>query len=362
MEKNKNKRFRFFAAASLSVGVAVAMFGYVNAQAPGAAPGNVETDTHRFQLITDGVYHFMGTGSVNTMSNGMLVVGENDLLVVDSHVTPNAARHLLESIKAVSNKPVRYLVNTHYHFDHAHGNQVFPSDVEIIGHTYTREKLSGALGNVLEESTFASFTAGVPAQIDNLLTQISEATDATRRAALQAQLSTAMAHQTSLAETAPTAPNITIESELTLYQTIMQGSREIQILHMGRGHTAGDVVVFLPQERIVFTGDLMLPGLAYMGDAYAADWPATLEELKTLDFDTILPGHGGPIEGKEMIDHFQAYLRDLWEKTGYMKRQGLTVEETAATIDMTNHSANYAQIRGPGADIRAIRRMYELLD
>ena len=358
------KRFRLFTLTTLAAGVTAVMLGYTNVQlsAQTPAPSVIETNSHRFSQIADGVYHYVGTGAVNVMSNGMLVVGENDLLLVDSHVTPGAARALLDAVKAVSDKPVRYLVNSHYHFDHAHGNQVFPADVEIIGHSFTRAKLNGEMGNVLEESTFISFTEGVPAQIANLQTQIAEATDADRKAALEAQLSTALAHQTSLAEIVPTPPNITLEKELTLYQTVMQGSREIQILHTGRGHTGGDVVVFLPQEKLLFTGDLLLPGLSYMGDAFAQDWPNALEALRALDFDTVLPGHGAPMQGKEKIDHFQAYLRDLWTKTASMKQQGLTWQQTAEQIDMTNHSNNYAQIRSAGADPRAIRRIYELLD
>ena len=119
----------------------------------------VETDSHRFQQVAEGVWFATGTGSVFTMSNAMVLVGENDTLVVDSHVTGAASRALLDSIPALTDKPIRYLVNSHYHFDHAHGNQSFPPGVEIIGHEYTRIKLNGENGNVLEENTFKSFWA-----------------------------------------------------------------------------------------------------------------------------------------------------------------------------------------------------------
>lgn len=358
--KNKNNTLNLAVMGIMGTGLLSVLFGFVNAQS--GDPTVIETASHRFTQMAEGVYQVTGTGAVNVMSNALLVVGENDVLVVDSHVTPNAANALLNSIPAVTNKPVRYLVNSHYHFDHAHGNQVLPPDVEIIGHEYTRAKLNGELGNVLEESTHISFTEGVPGQIANLERQIAETSDAAQRATLQTQLGVAQAHLTSLREVIPTPPNITLETKMTLFQTVMQGSREIQLLHIGRGHTAGDVVVYLPQERMVFTGDLMLPGLSYMGDSFPQEWPATLEQLKSLDFDIILPGHGAPLQGKEKIDHFQAYLGDLWQKTEAMKARGLTAEETAAQIDMTNHADNYAQIRGPGADVRAIRRIYTLLD
>jgi cyclase len=358
------RSIRLLPFSLIAIGAAALLFGYVNAQAP-AAPDNrniIETHSHRFERITEGVYHFVGTGTVTVMSNGMLLVGENDLLVVDSHVTPDAARHMLEAIKQVSDKPVRYLINTHFHFDHAHGNQIFPPEVEIIGHRFTRQKLTGELGNVLEESTFLSFTGPVPQQITSLERQIAETTDASRKAVLEQQLETTRAYQRSLAEIVPTPPNITIEKEMTLYQRVMHGSREVQLLHHGRGHTGGDLVVYLPEERIIFTGDLLGPSLIYMGDAFALEWADTLEALKSLDIDVILPGHGAPMSGTEKIQQFQDYLRDLWAKTGQLKAQGLTAEQAAERIDMTNHSNNYPQIRGPGADVRAIRRIYELLD
>ena len=105
----------------------------------------VESETHRFVEVAKGVWHVSGNGKIHTMSNAMVLVGEFDTLVVDSHVTPSAARTLLDSLLVITDKPVRYLVNSHYHFDHAHGNQSFPSGIEIIGHEFTRAKLSGNL-------------------------------------------------------------------------------------------------------------------------------------------------------------------------------------------------------------------------
>ena len=91
------------------------------------------------------------------------------------------------------------------------------------------------------------------------------------------------------------------------------------------------------------------------------EWPGTLEALKALDFDVLLPGHGAPVMSKERISYFQTYLNDLWEKTREMYGRGVSAEEAAEQIDMTNHSDNYSQLTGPGVDPRAIRRIYQLL-
>ena len=322
----------------------------------------VETGTHRFVEVADGVWQVTGTGSVFTMSNAMILVGEFDTLVVDSHVTPAASRALLESIPAVTDKPVRYLVNSHYHFDHAHGNQSFPEGVEIIGHEFTRAKLNGDIGNVLEENTFRSFSDPVPATVANLAQRAREETDPRRRTELEETHRVQQEYMNAIEEVVPTPPNITLQDEMTLFQVVANGSREIQLLHFGRAHTGGDVVIYLPQEKVVFTGDMMLPGLAYMGDGHVDEWPDSLEGLKALDFETWLPGHGPVMRNKQPIENFQAYLRDLWDRTSLQYRMGVAWEEAAEQIDMTDHSDNYAQINSPGVDPRAIRRIYQLLD
>jgi len=322
----------------------------------------VESDSHRFTEVATDVWHVSGTGSVYTMSNAMVLVGARDVLVVDSHVTPEAAGALLASLSVITDKPVRYLVNSHYHFDHAHGNQAFPESVDIIGHTFTRAKLSGEIGNVLEENTFRSFSDGVPTLVAQLEQQVVAETDPGRRAGLEERHRVQRNYLNSLREVVPTPPNITLETEMTLFQLSDRGSREIRLLHLGRAHTGGDVVIFLPRERVVFTGDMMLPGLSYMGDGHVDEWPATLEALKALDFDVLLPGHGPPVRSKDPITNFQAYLTDLWEKTSAMHRRGVDAEQAAEEIDMTNHSDNYGQLRRPGVDPRAINRIYELLD
>ena len=258
---------------------------------------------------------------------------------------PAAARALIDSLSVVTDKPVRYLVNSHYHFDHAHGNQSFPDGVEIIGHEFTRAKLNGDIGNVLEERTFRSFSDPVPSIVSNLQRQVEDESDSARRAQLQEQLRVQTDYMNAIPEVNPTPPNITLAEKMTLFQVVARGSREIQLLHFGRAHTGGDVVVYLPQERIAFTGDMMLPGLAYMGDGHVDEWPAALEGLKSLNFDAWLPGHGPVMRNKDQISYFQEYLLDLWIKAESMHSRSVGWEEAAGQIDMTNHSANFPQIQ-----------------
>jgi len=102
--------------------------------------------------------------------------------------------------------------------------------------------------------------------------------------------------------------------------------------------------------------------LAYMGDALFDEWISTLEALKNLDFDTVLPGHGVPFHEKSLITAYQSYLKDLIVKVAELRKQGLSAEETAQKVDLTSHKADFPQVHGSGAAVRGVRRMYEWMD
>ena len=112
------------------------------AQEPILAPA--ENPTHRFEEVAEGVYFVSGTGEIYTMSNSMIIVGERDCILVDTHVTPAAARALVTALKSVTEKPIRQVIISHYHFDHAHGNQIFGPDVRSSA-TSTRGRSSWAM-------------------------------------------------------------------------------------------------------------------------------------------------------------------------------------------------------------------------
>jgi glyoxylase-like metal-dependent hydrolase (beta-lactamase superfamily II) len=346
----------FVGVAASFAGVWFPGFGQVPAVRPPAGTLH-KGSAFRFNKITDDVYHVVGTGTMSIGSNSAVIINENEVVIVDSHITPAAAWVLMEELKAITSKPVKYVVNSHFHFDHAHGNQILGRDVEVIGHEFTRQMLSNPKA-IFDSATYRGFTSNVPAQIDDLKRRIAASTDAAQRSQLQDQLQVQESYQAALADVKPTPPTMTVGTKTTLYR----GGREIQLMFLGRGHTGGDVVTLLPRERIVVTGDLLVNGLAYMGDAYVDEWINTLEELKKLDFATVLPGHGAAFTDRQQIDHFQAYLRDFWSKTSEFKRQGVPAEQAAQRIDMTNHKGNFASIQAPGVDVRAMQRAYARLD
>ena len=312
----------------------------------------IMTDSHNLEVVADGVYFATGNGAMYTMSNALIIVRDEDVVVVDSHITPAAGRALLDSIAVVTDKPVTTLINSHFHYDHANGVPAF-GDIQIIGHEYTRAKLTG---DPMNEQTFVASLARFDRTLADLESRL-DAAAADERGEIQTQLEFWRAHVSAQGEIEPVPPTVSMSDRMTLYR----GGREIQIHFFGRAHTGGDVGIYLPAEKILFTGDMLLGGISYLGDGFVSDWAQTLENLKQLDFELILPGHGPGFRDFERIDNVQAYYRDLTEAVIDMKARGLTAAETAARVDLRAHAETLG-VRNLGANLEAVQRMYGLID
>jgi len=324
----------------------VALAGLVfHAQAPSAAL------THKFTQIAPGIYSAVGIGAPNVGSNSAVIINRDDVVVVDAHISPEAGRVLLKEIRTLTDKPVRTLIDTHFHYDHTNGNQVFAPPIEIIGHEFTRQKPAG---DILQRGMFADLLRGLPQQLADLRSRAAAEQDATAKARLEQQVKSQEAFAQQITETKPTPPTTTIQDHMTLFR----GDREIRLLFLGRGHTGGDLVVYLPKERVLCTGDLLVNQIANLIDGYVNEWPDTLEKLRPLDFDDVIQGHGEPFKGKERIDWFQAYLRDLWKQTTALHDQKVAATDAAKRIDMTAHKQHYASISAPGVNPAPVSRMY----
>jgi glyoxylase-like metal-dependent hydrolase (beta-lactamase superfamily II) len=309
---------------------------------------------YKFEKAGDGIYYATGGPG----SNNVVIVNDQDVFLVDDGTTPAAARALLADIKLLTPKPVRQVVNTHFHYDHTAGNQVFGPDVQIIGHQFVRTAIM-TFDILHREPYMTSQGNRVPALIDSLTKQISVEKDAAKKAGVQKQLVSAQAELRDLKEIKPAPPNVTYDSKLT----IEKGSREIQLLFLGRGHTGGDTFVYLPKEKIICTGDEEEGArVAYMGDAYFDEWVTTLDRLKQLDFTLVLPGHGVPFRDKAVITAFQSYLKDLVAKGAALKKLGVSADDAAKKIDMRSHANDFPAITGPGVEPRGMRRLYAWLD
>jgi len=310
----------------------------------------------KFTEVVDGIYCAQGTENLPVWCNATIIINESDVIIVDSHIIPAAATALLEELQEVTQKPVSYLINSHYHFDHVLGNQSYPDDVDIIGHEFTRDAIVS--GASMSGRAYDLYIGGIPSQIKSLREQLETVSDPEKRVELEGWLTYRENLLAGLRTLKPKAPNIVFRRKLTLYH----GDREIRLLFFGRGHTGGDIVVHLPREGLLITGDLIYESLSYMGNAYFDEWVETLERLKSLEFDWIVPGHGAPFQDRNRIDYFQSYLRDFWERVQKLYKAGVSAAEATKRIDMRDHSKHYPEIKSVGVHPHAVERAYELLD
>ena len=351
MKHRLNGRMPWLAAALLW---AAAVPLQLKAQEPSTSKYPVTAGkVYKFEKIAEGVYYVPSHGFG---SNDVVIVNDHDVVLVDTADTPAATRALLADLKSVTDKPVRYVIDTHWHFDHVDGNSVFGPEVQIIGHEFLRHALESF--DVLHREPYASM--GGPdavAQVKSLEQRLAAAS-ASDQPGLQRKLSEAQHLQRDYAEVRVVPPNLTYTDKLILHR----GGREIDLMFLGRGHTGGDTVIYLPKEHIVCTGDLMETTVPYMGDAFFDDWIGTLAALKRIDFAVDLPGHGVPFSDKGLITTLQAYLRDFMAQGEKLRSQGVSPEQAAKKIDLTAYARGFPEIKGVGAPMLDVKHLYSYLE
>src|SRR5262245_39165162 len=217
------------------------LVGWVWIEGRAQSGGPVVSGAHWFERVADGIYYATASGTMNVGANSPIIVTEDETLVVDSEITPAAARALVADLKAITPKPVRYVLDSHYHYDHAFGNQVFNADAQVIGHDNTRRRMQT---NVMEQYTYLSSVQPVPARVEGLRQRIAQERDPQQKAAMERQVANSLAYLEQVKEIKVTPPNLTFDKTMTL----VRGSREIRLLFLGRGHTDTDVVLYMPKE------------------------------------------------------------------------------------------------------------------
>lgn len=327
-----------------------------------AAARAAEPSFYKFQKLAEGVY--AGTPKAGTpQQNGaincnvMVVVGDKDVLLVDGATEPESVKRLLADVKTLTDKPVRYVVNTHFHFDHSAGNDAFGPEVKIISSGYTAQRLSV---DPHDGRTFQRYfgTGGVQHQLASTRkANLAKETDPAKIVAIQAQIDAIEGQIAATKTTVARKPEVIVKDKLV----IPRSAGEIQVLHTGRGHTGGDVVVYLPREGIVATGDLVHEYLSYMGDAYLEEWPKAIEMVKQLKFKQVVGGHGTVLPGTAKMTAFTGYLRDFAAQAATLKKQGVSAEEAPKQMNLSAYAGAYPQAANPPSVVGVIR-YYELLD
>jgi glyoxylase-like metal-dependent hydrolase (beta-lactamase superfamily II) len=239
-----------------------------------ASTQDLEDKKISFEELGPGLYGYTAEGDPNSG----VVIGDRSVLVIDAQATPIMAGDVIAHIRAVTDKPIKYVVLSHYHAVRVLGASAY-KDAEIIASDVTRDMIveRGQQDMDSEIGRFPRLFRGKES-IPGL-----------------------------------TWPTLTFHKRMTLWL----GNREVHIIHIGRSHTAGDTIVWLPKERVCFSGDCVEFGATpYCGDAHFADWPNTLAAIQALGPERLVPGRGRSLtnaqEVREGIDGTAAFTSDLF--------------------------------------------------
>jgi cyclase len=281
----------------------------------------------RFEIkkVADGVHVAVAAPAYKVNSNTAIVETDDGVMVVDTHSKPSAARVIVERLRGMTAKPVRYVVNTHFHWDHWHGNEVYPAaypGAEIVTNQITREAMvRKGLKRIRDHVRQAD------AEVTRLAAELAAGGAPGTRAKIEADLRLARAYRDEIRTLRPTLPTLVFEETMRLYRR----DREIHLLHLGRAHTEGDVFVYLPAEKVVVTGDAVIGWTPYMGDGYPEEWVLTLDRLAQLDFTRIIMGHGD-VADREWFHRFRSYVHDLVEAVRQEVAGGASLEEVKQRV------------------------------
>ena len=294
--------------------------------APSAFAQTAEKDLFELKKVGDGVYAAIAATAYKVNSNAAVILTDDGVVVVDSHSKPSAARAVYKEIQAVTNKPVRKIINTHFHWDHWQGNEVY-SGAEVITSEQTKLNLTDPKAGVGGIPHIERQIAALPKEIDGLKDQVQKATDPAVKRNLESNLRQAEAYLQELKNIKPAMPSRTV----TTMATLNERGREIQLHVLGRGHTNGDLYIFLPKEKIVMTGDACVAWMPFIGDGYPEDWVRTMDALGKLDFQHMILGHGDVVT-KAHLTFFRGYLADLVDAVKKGAAAGASLDDLKQSV------------------------------
>jgi glyoxylase-like metal-dependent hydrolase (beta-lactamase superfamily II) len=270
-----------------------------------ASTGDLGEKKITFANIGDDLYAFTAEGDPNTG----VIIGDDGVIVVDAQATPVMAQLVIDRVREVTDKPIKYVVLSHYHAVRVLGASAYRAQDVLASETC--RAMIAERGREDWDSEFARFPRLFRA-----------------------------------AETIPglTWPSVTFKDRMTLYL----GRRRVELLHIGRAHTAGDIVAWVPDANVVFSGDIIeYKSACYCGDAHFTDWPATLSRLGAFKADALVPGRGDALVGastvEEGISLTRDFLRDTYEpvKRGVARSASLKACFDAATAAMRPKYASW---------------------
>jgi cyclase len=302
----------------------------------GSTAGFATESAGRRVDLASGIHQFLSPdiGGIAVDGNSIAIENERDVLVFDTNVLPSTAMKVLSDIAKLTSKPVRYAVNSHWHPDHWDGNELYARnfpDLEIIASENTRRLMQNTMKVYVKTLEFESKESSkvLGDQLRTGKSADGKKISTTERREIHDTLQAEQNFLTEYKHLQPALPTLTFEHKLTLYH----GGRVFELLELP-GNTAGDTVLYLPAEKILLTGDLLVYPVPYTASSHPKAWIESLETLGRLDVQLIVPGHGS-------AQHDKAYLHLVTDSLKYVVAQvhealqrGMTMAETQKFVNL----------------------------
>ncbi len=314
-----------------------------------------------FQLhkVADGIYATERKEPAGLMfdANNVFLIRERDVVVVDSNISPDSTREVLAALRKLTDKPVRYVINSHWHEDHILGNSVwreaYPS-VQFIGHVQTHADLS-SVGASNRKGLLESGAGGVASLRNAISTGKGLAGNVLTEEERLSHESDIFLVERYLKEAGSLPivyPDLEVQSRLVL----ADAKRPIEIRFLGAAHTRSDLVVWLPTEKLLIAGDLIVWPIPLVGStSYPAAYAQSLQQLLDLKPAVIVPGHGPVFRDTAYVQQVLALLKSLTEQVAAAKQRGETLEQARKAVDLSVHRQQFA---GDSALLKLIFGMY----
>lgn len=282
--------------------------------------GIAESRHLEFVELAEGVWAALAREGGNARSNGGFVDLGGATLVIDTHMSPVVAGEVRLAAELITGQPIAYVFYTHLHLDHVFGAQAFDAGTRFISSEGTQALIAERTAD-----TYAASSAAWPGQIAALEAAVANLSDPAQRAAQQRDLENLRELAASLADFQPRSPDITFSDRLTLH-----GSRRSAVLlQLGGGHSPDDAVLHLPNDGILFSGDLVVTGRhPFMGGGgNPHDWLRMLLRMQDeLDPEIIVPGHG-PLTDGDQLPFLRQYLSETERLVAQAIRAGASLDE-----------------------------------
>lgn len=273
-----------------------------------ASQADLEEKKVSFVQLSEHAWAYTAEGDPNTG----IIIGDDSVMIIDATATPVMAQNVIKEVRKITDKPIKYVLLTHYHA------------VRVLGASgYKSEGLEQIIAS---RDTYDLIVERGQQDMDSEIGRFPRLFQAV--------------------ESVPglTWPTVTFKGEMSIWM----GSLEVQIKQVGSGHTKGDTIAWLPNEKVLFSGDLVeYDAACYTGDAHLADWPHTLDNLKMMGAQKLVPGRGPALTSPEMVEKGLAYTRDfvstLYQSAQEAVKQGMDLK--AAMVHVRKHmDPKFAQV------------------